>query len=621
METNIEVVCGSLMYEETSQSTNLLTLPVELLVYIMSLLVIQDRIRIRYVSRRLRCVSQVAALWSEFVWPYFESRHEHYVSDTLNACGDHVKQLRFLITMPSAKLVRMAKNCVHVTQLCLPPKVYLYPSQLEKVVSNMEHLEKLEVSWSEHIKPLLEICVGIKELTIRIKKLKSEPIAWELEDWANEGVCFPPVVNIFTWLERFRMGDLHRLLSKYYNVFPASELNLYSSSKIPINFHPQLPLLRFELGPAATRPLVKPSKYGILGMFNDTMDLLKFNYDSKIMYAALPIFYSGPQAKHLDLNFSTLSSVTFFSAGIHHDIFPGHLEQLSIACPNLQWLDLYRCGDCLRSLKGLQSIVNRCQNLQGLNIGDIPVRDVESQELLWRLISNIAKLTHLTLALCLVVIPIHVRRQRIAMLFQKCHNLQALEVQFGLCERCDIQSIDDLSLCHFPSLIYCKLSYKNSSILESIIKTCKNLKYLSYENYVTAISVPLSCSCKLQQLCIDSRLTDIPDFFMHMISWHGELEHMILCVRSISINGIYVLIRNSPNLTSFCVFINQPLCNENGRKLQSKDFKAKAKKEFCNHKLFTAGTFRVAVGNQFFSQYDVLTELDTDLNSLWSEVF
>ena len=82
-----------------------------------------------------------------------------------------------------------------------------------------------------------------------------------------------------------------------------------------------------------------------------------------------------------------------------------------------------------------------------------------------------------------------------------------------------------------------------------------------------------------------------------------------------------IVIRNSPNLVSFCAFIKQLLC-KNGRKLKSKNFKPKAKKEFCHHKLFTIGTFRVAIGNPYFFKHrnDVLTELNTDLSSLWSEI-
>jgi len=107
-----------------------------------------------------------------------------------------------------------------------------------------------------------------------------------------------------------------------------------------------------------------------------------------------------------------------------------------------------------------------------------------------------------------------------------------------------------------------------------------------------------------------------------MISSHGGLEHMILSVRSITTSGIYILIKNSPNLMSLCISISQPLYDENGRRLQSKDFEARVKKEFCYHKLFTftAGTFRLAVGNQFSFTRDMLLELNTELNSLWSEI-
>ena len=125
-------------YEEISMN-NLITLPAELLVYIMSFLVILDRIRFRYVSRRLRYVSEVAVLWSEFVWPYFESRDDHWVSSTLKTCGEHVRQLIFPINMPSAKLVWLTENCVNVTQLCLPPRVDFYPKELERIVHTMTH--------------------------------------------------------------------------------------------------------------------------------------------------------------------------------------------------------------------------------------------------------------------------------------------------------------------------------------------------------------------------------------------------------------------------------------------------------------------------------------------------
>ena len=621
METNGEV-CGSFTCQETSLSNNLLTLPAELVVYIMSLLVIHDRIKLRYVSRRLRYVSKVAILWSEFVWPYFECK-EYCVSGTLKECGEHLKRLSFPINMPSAKLVWLTENCVNVTELSLPPRVYFHPSQLERIVCKMTHLEKLDICWSEHIQPLLEICADIKELTIRIKKFKTDPpaSAWELEEWVSEGICFPPVIKIYTKNECFLMGDVYRLFSTYNNILPTSELYFYSSARIPIDIHPQLPLLRFQFSPTGASPVVKASDYGILGLYDDVLNILEFNYDGKVMHGVSLSLYSGPQQiYHYLSGFSLLSSVTFFDARGYDIIFSGHLEQIAIACPNLQWLDLYGCYNSLRNLKGLQSIVNMCQNLQGLNIADIPIMEVESFVLLWLVISSMSKLTHLTLSLCLLMIPNRVLRQRMVTIFQTFHNLQALEIQYGYCGECADWALSDLLLSSFPSLTYCKLSYDNPNILQNTITTCKSLKYFCYDNRATVSLVPLSSICQLQQLCIESRFTEISDSFMDMISSHGGLEHMILSVRSVTISGIYTLINNSPNLISFCAFINQPLCNDHGRKVQSKDFKAKVKKKFCHHKLFSVGTFRVAVGNQFFCQYDMLTELNTDLNSLWSEV-
>ena len=387
-----------------------------------------------------------------------------------------------------------------------------------------------------------------------------------------------------------------------------------------MDVHPQLPLLRFQFSPSATSSVVKASDYGILGLHDDVMDVLEFNYDGKVMHGVALSLMSGPYQKYLYLaGFSSLSSVAFFKARGCSSIFSGHLEQIAIACPNLQWLDLHGCYNSLQNLKGLQSICNTCQNLQGLNIADIPLMEVESYVLLWQVISSMPKLTHLTLSLCLLIAPIHVPRQVMVTIFQTFHNLLALEIIYGYCGECADWSLDDLLLSCFPSLTYCKLSYDNPNILQNAITNCKNLMYFCYDNHATVSLIPLSCACKLQQLCIESRFTDIPDSFMNMISSHGGLEHMILSVRSITIRGIYTVINNSPNLMSFCAFINQPLCNDNGRKVQLKDFKAKVKKEFCHNKLFMVGTFRVAVGNQFFWQYDVLAELNTDLNSLWSE--
>ena len=60
---------------------------------------------------------------------------------------------------------------------------------------------------------------------------------------------------------------------------------------------------------------------------------------------------------HLCCNVTNLNFVTDFDAS-HCGLLSGHLEQLSIACPNLELLNLKDNSSCLKSLKGLRSIVN-----------------------------------------------------------------------------------------------------------------------------------------------------------------------------------------------------------------------------------------------------------------------
>ena len=79
--------CGD--RKEVNRSLHLLCLPVELLVYIMNFLpTARDKVKLRYVSRTLRTVSETPVLWSEFVWPLLDRREERSVMSVLKACGD-----------------------------------------------------------------------------------------------------------------------------------------------------------------------------------------------------------------------------------------------------------------------------------------------------------------------------------------------------------------------------------------------------------------------------------------------------------------------------------------------------------------------------------------------------
>ena len=141
----------------------ILSLPVELIVYILSFLpTARDKAQLRCVSRKMQVVSETPSLWSEFVWPLYDHREKCTVMNTLKACGEYIKRLVFPDHVTPPVLLEMLSCCKKVTQLSLPPETTLDSEELRITVQHMEHLEKLEVQLSTDIKPLLLIG-GLKE--------------------------------------------------------------------------------------------------------------------------------------------------------------------------------------------------------------------------------------------------------------------------------------------------------------------------------------------------------------------------------------------------------------------------------------------------------------------------
>ena len=69
----------------------LVELPIELLVYIFTLLPMsRDIVRLRYVLRKIRSISETSTLWKNFLWPWYDSHEERSVNEVLKACGTHI---------------------------------------------------------------------------------------------------------------------------------------------------------------------------------------------------------------------------------------------------------------------------------------------------------------------------------------------------------------------------------------------------------------------------------------------------------------------------------------------------------------------------------------------------
>ena len=612
--------------------SSLESLPVEVLVHTFSFLSTLDKVKLRYVSHRVRCAVQTPLLWKEFVWTNYESSHERCVKSVLRVCGKQVARFSLSGHVTPSKQASLIQYCTNVTHLTLP---FFDPKQLTKVFPTMKYLQQLDIRSDENIKSLLATlnCVNLKELTLRVRRMDSELAPWESWDfamWRKENIHLPQVVNLVTGVTEPSMH--YHLLENASLLLPGSKIRIFDSTKVPLDLHPPMPLLRIENGQQTTPPYVRASSHGLLlGIEHDALELIDYEHLGKTKHVAMLDTYYVPQDDDLDCVMSNLDSVTYFDATFSGSLYPGHLEQIAAACPNLELLNLRGNGHCLQKLDGLRYVASKCSNLQGVNLAEIPATDVQSILLLWEALSDIKKLTHIAVRVCMLKpgsLDESYQRQ-LLIAIRKCHGLQAIEVDITCtCTTCGCITDEEVLLPYFPSLQYCRLYYDHirhcsarfdhQNLFNHLIATCQKLKYVSYDGYSAhGITLPLSSNCRLQQLCIDSHHTVFTDVFMDLISAHGGLVHVVLYVQSTSIKAITTIIENSPQLRTFYVISGKKLFDERGRPLNFTTYKTALRKKYSHRVLFVYGTLMVAQWSLLFDKNEILSDHRTDLNSLW----
>ena len=508
------------------------------------------------------------------------------VSKVLKAHGEHARQIFFPAHLTPANVLELVHCCPKVAHLSLPRNTQLNLDHLEEIVHTMTHLEQLDVFTSIMkypsycvIKKLMEVTTGrVRKLILKFEwpHHHIREFLYTLENLLKNGHPLPSVINLL-----IDKDDVHRS-SDLLESWPASiytiaslEIGLYDIARVPMDLYPSIPLRKFRFGPVATPPLIKLSDHGILGLDYDIFYLSDYDHYGKVRLSVSPK-YTAVKVEHLHCisNFNSVSNVDFS----HVNIYPGHLEQLAISCPNLERLNLGKAQSYLQSLQGLHAIVDTCKNLQGLNLIGIPVSSVESYLLLWESLSSIKKLTHLAIDLCMLIQCSNcdsADKEKLIGMLGKCGSLKVLEIIF--CEESrNVPSVNNLLFGHFPSLVYVRLSQARcTTALKYTITNCHQLKYLYYETNVRSdseahVTLPSSSSCHLQQLCIDSFI-NLSASSVHVLSAHGELEQVTLSVRSITTSAVTTLISNSPNLMLLYIETIEPLCDENGVSLDRED--------------------------------------------------
>jgi len=603
---------------------NILSLPVEMLVYIMSFLrTARDLVQLRYVSRRLRAATDTPSLWNEFVWPLYHSREERSVMNVLKDFGWHIKRLAFPNHVAQSKLLEMINRCRNVTHLTLPAVTELDLDKLKQVVQHMS-LEKLEVRLSSYyIEPLLSI-EGLKELTIHV--IEEDHLLCEscVEEWMRGGFVPPNLVLVTK-----QMGDMQLfLLTNWFTQTVKDYLccfTLYHDCQVPLNLFPVMPVIRFEYGQSAAFPFVRASSYGIFGLDKDVLLLTDHVKDGKALCKAEVTTLNSVPDVMINNSVNTLEYVTHFSFGPASPIYPGNLEQLAFACPNLESLNLHGCTQCLRNLQGLRTIAQNCKNLCGLNLTHIPLKEFQEYgrvRELWEILSGM-RLTYLCMEICIFMFC----KYSIMSGQQLTKSLQALQLYamcdhgvdylHYICEYCKIIKADGSLLSYFSVLRYCRLFSEDPNIFQDIIIACKRLVCLYCDAWNQLLLTSLY-HVMLEQFCIKSVRSDIPSSFMDTISAHGRLVHVIMYIRSVTAEGVINLITNSPGLLTLILVTHQHIYNEQGLRVHAKDIKATVKKKFPYRRIFSVGDYRLLQEGDNFEHWQVENFLyATDLQMLY----
>ena len=615
--------------DEVQCDNFLLSLPVELLVYIVSFLTsTRDKVSLWNVSRRLRCVTEIPSLWSEFVWTYYRSSDEGCVNNVLKVCGQYVKLLCFPHHVMPLCLIKMLEYCSNVIELSLPA-TKLTPEQLELVIQPMIHLQKLDV-WLEMyeiiqlltLKHLTELTVRLRMQDGAVPDYGKKIYSW-VDYWVSNNYV-PPNLTIVTRSRLLMMNIMWKCWVSCHRLSAGSIacLRLYRSLKLPLDLYPVVPQFQIDFNDQVS-PLTSV-RLSLLEEIRHFLVLIDKNNADKAFHIASLLTYPL-LVHHYVGHYSTISNLEFvtdFNVSFGGLLDPGHLEQLASICPNLQRLNLSGNTQSLGSLQGLSTIAISCCKLQGLNLLDIPVSKVENQIKLWEILSGM-KLTHLAMESCAIFPSTQTDKQNFIDSFQTCASLQAIEtLSAPWCGACCSLCADNSLLNLFPFLNHC-VTYtccrQHHTVLQDIITSCKELHYLHYtDNSAVDQSLSQIQHCQLWQLHLQSNHTNIPDSFMTVISAHGGLVHVVLSVRSVTSEGVAALVRNSPNLITLHIIVDNGIYNSSGRKLVPHEIETKVEQMLSQRHL---GCCEIKhCDNPYRDRRECMDDqhcLSTDLYSLW----
>ena len=371
------------------------SLPNEVLVKIMSLLPeTHDRVKFRYVSRRLQKISETPSLWHEVVWHDYSSCEEKRLHDVTKVVGIHIKQLSFFqhliyprslmkVSHATIKLIKaseMAKilhYCSNLTHLSLPVLDYSESlndpdDQLGEAIQQMKYLEALKVYCCSSYQPYLKLKIALKGLTVHTV-IRSEKDIHGFQNWMMNGFK-PPNLNIIVlngsmYPAMIMLREFLLAAWPKWNVrIPTGHtacLKLYISYKPPLNLFQNTPVFQLRYGETVTLPFVLTNNLVIYHCFvlTDHNDSGKMIHKAKL-YSWISFSWYHHIQDHRQDKLQNISNLT--ELDLSNNILDFNYLQIIDACPQLQRLNLQ--NSITLRLEDLQMIATRCCNLEGLNL-------------------------------------------------------------------------------------------------------------------------------------------------------------------------------------------------------------------------------------------------------------
>ena len=614
------------------------TLSVEVLVHIVSFLPTREKIRIRCVSKTLRSISEVPSLWEDFIWSRYAPRDEKLLKHVLKIVGKYVKRIHFADHIAPSKLEAILKSCRNVLHLSLPSIHCRNFEKLIKIVHSMVNIQiSLCIQMPEDYQALersFQLCFKLfgncKEVSVHCRftvwnGMNSLP--W-LEEWANCNYM-PRTLNIVV-TQFYTVRSLTsclcacvpmlrgKPLQKISDIDHSACFNIYLN-KGSTDFLEAAPYAHLKITDSSVIfSSVKASKYGILGLDNDALLLTQGRHRGKQIWKAL---LTKANIEYIDTSIISLTFVTFFDASRYGGLYPGHLEQLSIACPKLQFLDLSGNSVCLSNLQGLQSLADNCKGLQGLSLQRIHILDHECSCIdLWEILCTL-NLSQLSIESWMMKIcdssnaesssvisgggesSRAVMRQKLNQMVQRYSSLKILEVgveakyMLPFTQPCYNLSDNELSvITSFPSITCYRLCNLPPNNCYHTLKQIFNQKYLRRlflcKTSLGILSLPIESRCpNLQELCIQAVETVPTETFIDALCGSVGLECVIFHVKSLSARNIESMVEHLSNLVTFLIY----LYSRAFLKSQLKQLKAAITTKFPKRRLFNGGNFDIHV--------------------------